>query len=175
MSTTLKPASPDGHNETFEPNAGPAVSPTVQQILDTHYSKYATEPHEYDALIKPNHTTRASLISDAVTKRYIKHEDHPYLLCVLVEPIHVRLEGASRYLPVVMCIDEGSFGDFSKELKRLFKQDSKESVGLQMKFTDGSSKVVAGEDGWGDIARVLLKDKAKVGMILVVFKSPEAE
>ena len=171
MSATLKPSSLDSQNETFEPNTGPAVLPTVQQILDTHYPKYATEPHHYDMLIKPNHTTKASLICDAVNKGYIKHEDHPYLLCVLVEPLHVDLEGGSRYLPVIMCIDEGSYGDFSKELLRLFKQDFEKSVEIEMKFTDGSSKVVAGEDGWEDIARVLLKDKAKVAMIRVMFKS----
>ena len=176
MSATLKPPSPDSHNNTFSPNAEPAVFPSVQQILDTHYSKYATDPQLYNIPIKPNHTTKASLISDAVTKRYIKHENHPYLLCVLVEPpLHVRLEGGSRYLPVVMCIDEGSYGDFSKEIKRLFGQGSEKSVEIEMKFTDGSSKVVAGGDGWEDIARVLLEDKAKVAMIRVVFGSPEAE
>ena len=80
----------------------------------------------------------------------------------------------SRYLPVVMCIDEGSYADFSKELVRLFKQDSKKSVELEMKYTGGSSTFAAGEDSWEDIARVLLKDKATVAMIRVVFKSSEA-
>ena len=74
-----------------------------------------------------------------------------------------------------MCIDEGSFEDFSNELVRLFKQDSEKSVELEMKFTGGSSRVAAGEDGWEDIARVLLNDKATVGMIRVAFKSSEAK
>ena len=174
MSATSKPSSSDdSHNESFNP---PAVFPSVHQILATHYPKYATDPHLYNVPIKPNHTTKASLISDAVSKRYIKHENHPYLLCVLVEPpLDVPLEGGSRYLPVVMCIDEGSYGDFSKELLRLFKQGSEKLVEIEMEFTDGSSKVVAGEVGWEDVARVLLKDKAKVAMIRVMFKSPEAE
>ena len=174
MFTTLKPSSPDSHNESFEPNTEPAAFPTVQQILDTHYPKYAREPHLYDALIKPNHTTKASLISDAVAKRYIKHEDHPYLLCVLVEPLpdHVRLEGGNRYLPVVMCIDEGGYGDFSKELMRLFGQVSEKTVVIEMEFTDGYSKIVASEVGWEYSARVLLEDKAKAAVIRVMFNSP---
>ncbi|KAM0799911.1 hypothetical protein BDR22DRAFT_853450 [Usnea florida] len=177
MSTTFEPSSSNNknnNNELSQPNAEPTVFPTVQQILNTHYPKYATEPHHYNTLIKPNHTTKASLISDAVAKGYIKQEYHPYLLCVLVEPPpHVRLEG-SRFLPVVLCIDEGSYDDFSKELVRLLGQDSGTSVEMEMKFTDGSGKVVAGEEGWGDIARVLLMDKAKIAMIRVVFKSAEA-
>ena len=176
MSATLKPSSPDSYKQSVDSNTGPAVFPTVQQILDNHYPKYATDPHHYDHLIKPNHTTKASLISDAVNKRYIQNEYHPYLLCVLVEPpSHVRLEGGSRYLPVVMCIDEGSYNDFSKDLKRLLYKDSEKLIEIEMKFTDGSSKTAAGEDGWEDIARVLLMDKAKVGMIRVVFQSAEAE
>ena len=70
-----------------------------------------------------------------------------------------------------MCIDEGIYADFSKELLRLFGQDSRRSVEIEMKFTDGSSIVVAEEVGWEDIAWVLVKDKAKVAMIRVVFKS----
>ena len=172
MSATLKPSSPNTHNQSVDPNAEPAVFPTVQQILDTHYPKYATEPHHYAHLIKPNHTTKASLISDAVNKGYIRIEYHPYLLCVLVEPApDIHLEG-SRFLPVVMCIDEGSYGDFSKELLRLFKQDAKKSVVILMEFTDASSKVVAQGVGWEEIARVLLMDKAKVAMIQVLFKNP---
>lgn len=174
MSSALKPSPPDSHNESFEPNTGPAVSQSIQQILDTHYPQYATNPHQYDAPMKLNHTTKASLLSNAVSKGYIKHEYLNYMLCVLVEPVDVLLED-SRYLPVVMCIDEGSFEDFSNELVRLFKQDSEKSVELEMKFTGGSSRVAAGEDGWEDIARVLLNDKATVGMIRVAFKSSEAK
>ena len=125
FSSFIKPPSKSG---------SPPSSP-LRKIFEEYYRIQSSDPCQFEALRKPFHTTRASLLSDAVTKKTItdaEYRDHSFSSLVMVRKVWPGRSEISPF-PVVMCTDEGSYDELYKELARIIGFD------IRTPFTFGVS------------------------------------
>ena len=116
------------------------LSPSLpfQQIFAKYYALAENDRDEFNALIQPRHTTKASILLHAVSENAVTYTDylnHTFSILVKYNCLlkYYNKEGA---LAIVMCIDEGSTNAFKRELARIYKDNVKSAPELEIHSID---------------------------------------
>lgn len=115
--TTDTESSSSGTPSTIRPEMSPTA---MQKIVDRH-TNWDTHYGSPTAPLQRHHTTKASILHDANMKDAITNDEYSrYISIVQVESIASIPSEKSCTIPVTMCVDEGTYVDFLRDLARLF-------------------------------------------------------
>lgn len=96
----------------------------LQFIFEMYYSMEKKDPDKFAKIMKPNHTIEASLFEDALKAEAITNEEFiDSSFCVTVDFGKTPHKDCC-FVPVLMCVGEGSQEDLRKGLALLVGKGS---------------------------------------------------
>ncbi len=152
MPTKAGPSTSDTQYATSTPAIEPAVSPPlpIQEIFDDFYRKAQSDPRLLEAIRIPCYTTKASILFDALTHDTLtdsQYHENTFEILVrftkLLLPLKAEARRETCTIPIVMCVDEGSYEEFKRDMARLSEEGPESySKRLDVRWVDL-------KDGWG--------------------------